>query len=59
MSQITIEQWIASLPEADQAACNEVWYDHVAKFNANNTYSPQSEQFSALWNRYTAATTDE
>lgn len=59
MSQITIEHWLDALPEAEQTVLKEVWYDHVEKFNANNTYSPQSDAFSALWNRYTAATTDE
>lgn len=59
MSQITIEQWMASLPVAEQEACKEAWYDHVEKFNENNSYSPQSDAFSALWHRYIAATTDE
>ena len=55
--QISFESWMESSDEQDQATLMPVWIDHVAKFNANSTYTPQSDEFSAMWNRYMADTT--
>lgn len=55
--QMGFEDWMASLDEQDRATLMPVWDDHKAKFNANQTYTPQSDEFSAMWNRYMADTT--
>lgn len=56
MEQIKFEEWFEKLSEEDRAALAPIWYDHVEKYNANPTYSPHSEEFSAMWNRYTEET---
>lgn len=55
--QMSFESWMESLDEQDKATLMPVWIDHVAKFNANQTYSPQSDEFCAMWNRYMSDTT--
>jgi len=57
MEQISFESWIASLDEQDKATLLPIWFDHIEKFNANPKYSPQSDEFSAMWNRYMSDTT--
>lgn len=57
MEQITFEEWFEKLSDEDKATLTPVWQDHIEKFTANPTYTPQSDEFSAMWNRYTADTT--
>jgi len=50
-----MEDWLETLTGDDKVTSTNLWYDHVAKFNADNNYQPHTQGFADLWARYVVA----
>jgi len=50
-----IEDWLETLTGETKEQALATWYDHVAKFTADNNYQPHSEAFKQLWSGFNKA----